>query len=152
MNGLVKPQISHDFDQRCKIYSPSFHLSYFPEQYEKLWKVRKMERRWIFFASLTEIMRDLRFYWIILGILKALVDSGVGKTSRMWRNSYPRKRKLLFKIKKEKLKTKKLLKITRYIRWTRALSTIMGASMKLKKYVFIKTWKVAITASISENK
>ena len=45
------------------------------------------------------------------------------------------------KLKKGKLKTKKLLKITRYIRWTRALSTISRASLKLRKYVFIKTWK-----------
>ena len=56
------------------------------------------------------------------------------------------------KLKKGKLKTKKLLKITRYIRWTRALSTISRASLKLRKYVFTKTWKVAATASISENK
>ena len=56
------------------------------------------------------------------------------------------------KLKKGKLKTKKLLKITRYIRWTRALSTISRASLKLRKYVFTKTWKVAVTASISENK
>ena len=31
-------------------------------------------------------------------------------------NTYPGKRKLLFDIKERKLKTKKLLKITRYIR------------------------------------
>ena len=55
-------------------------------------------------------------------------------------------------LKKEKLKTKKLLKITSYIRRTRALSTISRASLKLKKYVFTKTWKVVVTASISENK
>ena len=38
--------------------------------------------------------------------------------------SYPVKRKLLFEIKKGMLKTKKLLKITSYIQWTRALSAI----------------------------
>ena len=54
------------------------------------------------------------------------------------------------KLKKGKLKTKKLLKITWYIRWTRALSTISRASLKLRKYVFIKTWrKLAVTTSIS---
>ena len=46
------------------------------------------------------------------------------------------------KLKKGKLKTKKLLKI----RWTRAVSTISRASLKLKKYVFTKRWKVAVTA------
>ena len=54
------------------------------------------------------------------------------------------------KLKKGKLKTKKLLKITRYIRWTRPLITIIRASLKLRKYVFVKTWKVTVTASISE--
>ena len=39
-------------------------------------------------------------------------------------------------LKKGKLKTKKLLKINRYIRWTRVLSAINGASLKLRKYVF----------------
>ena len=56
------------------------------------------------------------------------------------------------KLKKGKLKTKKLLKIIRYVRWTRAPSTISRASLNLRKYVFTKTWKVAITVSISENK
>ena len=56
------------------------------------------------------------------------------------------------KFKEGKLKTKKLLKITRYITWTRALSTISRASLKLRKYVFTKTWKVAVTASVSENR
>ena len=55
-------------------------------------------------------------------------------------------------LKKGKLKTKKLLKITRYIKWTRALSNISRASPKLRKYVFTLTWKGGITASISENK
>ena len=42
-------------------------------QYEsgKLWKVQNMGRRWMYFASLTEIMRDLLLYKTILGILKA---------------------------------------------------------------------------------
>ena len=40
------------------------------------------------------------------------------------------------KLKKRKVKTKKLLKINRYIRWTRVLSAINGASLKLRKYVF----------------
>ena len=44
-----------------------------------------------------------------------------------------------------------MLKSSRYIRWTRALSTISRASLKLRKYVFTKTWKVAVTA-LSENK
>ena len=40
-----------------------------------------------------------------------LVDSGL--QHREWRNTYPRKRKLLFEIeKKRKLKTKTLLTIT----------------------------------------
>ena len=56
------------------------------------------------------------------------------------------------KLKKGKLKTKKLLKITRYIRWPRAASTISRASSKLRKYVFTKTWNVVVTTSISENK
>ena len=56
------------------------------------------------------------------------------------------------KLKKGKLKTKKLLKITRYIRWPRAASTISRASLKLRKYVFTKTWNVVVTTSISENK
>ena len=41
-----------------------------------------------------------------------------------------------------------MLKTTRYIRWTRALSTINRASLKLRKYVLIKKWKVAVTTSI----
>ena len=44
---------------------------WFNLQYEKLCKVRKMGRRWIYFASLTKIMRDLWMYYTILGILKA---------------------------------------------------------------------------------
>ena len=35
---------------------------WFNLQYEKLWKVRKIGRRWMYFASLTEIMRDLWLY------------------------------------------------------------------------------------------
>ena len=41
-------------------------------QYKKLWKVQKMERKWMYFVSLTEIMRDLWLHPTILGILKAL--------------------------------------------------------------------------------
>ena len=40
-------------------------------QYEKLWKVRKMGRTWMYFASLTEFVRDQWLYQTILGILKA---------------------------------------------------------------------------------
>ena len=72
---------------------------------------------------------------------------------KMTRGDLSRDREVLFKInKKGKLKTKKLLKFTRYIKWTRALSPINTASLKSKKYVFTKTWKVAVTASISQNK
>ena len=46
-------------------------------------------------------------------------------------NTYlSRERKLLFEIKKRKVKN------YIYIRWTRALSTISRASPKLRKYVF----------------
>ena len=51
--------------------------------------------------------------------------------------------------KSKKGKIKMLLKITRYIRRTRALSTMNRASLKLRKHVFTKTWQVAV---ISENK
>ena len=44
-----------------------------------------------------------------------------------------------------------MLKVTRYIRWRRDVSTISRAILKLNKYVFTKTWKVAVKASISEN-
>ena len=37
-------------------------------QYQNLYKVRKMGRRWMYFASLTEIMRDLWLYQSILVI------------------------------------------------------------------------------------
>ena len=63
---------------------------------------------------------------------------------------------IVWNWKKGKLKTKNLSKITTYIRWTRALSTISSrqnqssASLKLRNYVFTKTWKLAI--AISENK
>ena len=57
----------------------------------------------------------------------------------------------MFEIKKGKLKTKKLLKLTRYIRWTRNLSTISRESLKFRKYVQWKTWKVVVTAPIPEN-
>ena len=110
-----------------------------------------MGRRWMYFALLTESMRDLRLCWTILGILKAFSWQW-STTSKMRRDTYPGQRKLLFEIKKGTFKTKKLLKIFRYIRWTRVLKTIRRASLKLRRYVFIKTWKVAVTASISENK
>ena len=51
------------------------------------------------------------------------------------------------KLKKRMLKIKKLLKITRYIKWTRGLSITSRASLKLRKYIFTKTEKVAVTAS-----
>ena len=60
--------------------------------------------------------------------------------------------------KKGNLKTKKLSEITNCIRWTRALSAISSrqnqssASLKLRKYVFSKTWKQVIATSISKNK
>ena len=55
-----------------------------------------------------------------------------------------------------------MLKLTRYIRWTRNLSTISRGSgnmypekqrrnLKFRKYVPWKTWKVAVTVSIPEN-
>ena len=56
------------------------------------------------------------------------------------------------KLKNRKLKTKKLFKIVRYIRLTTALSTISRTSLKLRKFVFTKTQRVVVTASISENK
>ena len=40
-------------------------------QYEKLWKVPKIGRRWMYFALLTEIIRDLWLHETILEILKA---------------------------------------------------------------------------------
>ena len=40
-------------------------------QYEQLWKVRNMGRGKMYFASLTEIMRDLWLYHTVLGVLKA---------------------------------------------------------------------------------
>ena len=59
--------------------------------------------------------------------------------------------------KKGKLETKNLSKITTYIRWKRALSTISSrqnqssASLRLRNYVFTKTWKLVI-GIVSENK
>ena len=52
------------------------------------------------------------------------------------------------KLKKGKLKSKKLLKITRYIRWVRALNKISRASLKFRRHVFTKTGKVVVTACI----
>ena len=53
------------------------------------------------------------------------------------------------KLKKGKLKTKNSLKFTRcIIRWTRFLSTISRACLKLTKYVFTKTWKSGRHSSI----
>ena len=78
-----------------------------------------------------------------------------------WRNNYPGRENYCSKLnnnwkkeKKGKLKTKNLSKITTYIRWTRALSTISSrqnqssASLKLRNYVFTKTWKLVIGISI----
>ena len=56
-------------------------------------------------------------------------------------------------LKKRKLKTKSLSKITTYIGWKRALSTISSrqnqssASLKLRNYMFSKTWKLITAAS-----
>ena len=63
------------------------------------------------------------------------------------------------KLKKGKLKIKKLLKLTILDEqeYNTIFSTICRqkqsiASLMLRKCVFTKTWKVAATASISENK
>ena len=63
---------------------------------------------------------------------------------------YSEKKIILFEIKKKTVKN--LLKITRYIRLTKALSTTIRACLKLSKHVFTKRWKVAVTAYISKNK
>ena len=60
-----------------------------------------------------------------------------------WKGSY------CSKLKKGKLKTKKLLQITKYIRWTRALSIIRRASRKLRKRVFTKTWNWKVAAVLA---
>ena len=66
------------------------------------------------------------------------------------RKEYLGKEKYCSELKKGKLKTKKLLKVTRR---TRALCTISrqkqsSASLNLRKYLFSKTWKVGVAASI----
>ena len=38
-------------------------------KYEKLCQVQKMGRRWMYFASLAEILRNLWLHYTILGIL-----------------------------------------------------------------------------------
>ena len=79
-------------------------------QYEKLWKVRKMGRRSMYFASLTKIMGELQLYQTILGILKALtVEYNIENEEVILMQE---KRNYCSKFKKGKLKTKKLLKIT----------------------------------------
>ena len=61
------------------------------------------------------------------------------------------------KSKKGNLKTKKLLKITildEQEPWSlkQGSGSQISGSLKLRKYEFTKTWKVAVTTSISENK
>ena len=60
------------------------------------------------------------------------------------------------KLKKGKLKTKKLLKITilgeQDYSVQSAKQNQSSASLTWRKYLSTKTWKVAISASISENK
>ena len=80
-------------------------------QYEKLWKVRKMGRKWMYFASLTEIMRDLWLYYTILRVVKAF-SWWWSTTSKMRREYWSSKKEVCSKLKTGKLKTKKLLKIT----------------------------------------
>ena len=111
-----------------------------------------MRRRWMYFASLTKIMRDLWLYQTVLRFQRHLVR-------KMKREYLSREREPNYcsKLKRGKLKTKTWWKITN-IRWARVLSTISrhnqsSGSLKLRKYVFTKTWKVAVTAaSLSGNK
>ena len=64
----------------------------------------------------------------------------------------------LSKLKKGKLKTKKLLKITIVdeqepsVQSADSRQNQSSASLNLRKQVFTKTWKLAIAASMSENK
>ena len=61
--------------------------------------------------------------------------------------------KLLFEIKKEKLKTKMLLKLPGIL--DEQESSVQSAEQVWSwgnMYLPFKTWKVAVTASISENK
>ena len=67
-------------------------------QYEKLCKAGKMGSRRMYFASLTEVISDLWFYETILGILKPVHSGAQGG------NTHQGKRKLLFEIKKRKVK------------------------------------------------
>ena len=67
------------------------------------------------------------------------------------RREYKEKENYCLKLKKEKL-FKRVLQ-NYHIRWARALSTITrqnqsSAILKLRKYVFTKTWKVAVTALV----
>ena len=62
----------------------------------------------MYFALLTEIMRDLWLYCTILEILKAF--SQQWSQHRNWRNTYPGKRKLMFEIEKGKVRISKIVK------------------------------------------
>ena len=126
--------------------------------YISIWRVlekvqhEKMVRRWMYFTLLTEIIRDLWLRYTILGILKAFSWWWL-----QWRNNYPGRWNYCSKLKKGKLKTKNLSKITTYIRWTRAFSAIRSrqnqssASLKLGNYVFTKTWKLPISIYLKMN-
>ena len=86
--------------------------------------------------------RNFKYIWLIV---EYNIENGEGILIQ-------RKANYCSKFKQGKLKTKKLLKISRYIRSTRALSKISRLRLNLRKHVFTKTWKVTLTASISENK
>ena len=72
----------------------------------------------------------------------------------MRRNTYPGKRKLLFEIKKGKLKTEKLLKIAILDEQepSRQSADKPRQCKSEAEYVSTKTWKVTVTASIFGNK
>ena len=80
-------------------------------QYGKLWKVPTKDRKKVnYFASLTEIMGYLWLYYIFLekGI-QLIVEYNIGKEEGILIQG---KGNYCLKLKKRKLKTKKLLKIT----------------------------------------
>ena len=77
--------------------------------YEKLWKVQKMGRRWMYFALLTKIMSDLWLHQTIQMIVEYNIENEEGILIQ-GKGNY------CSKFKKGKLKTKKLLKNTRYIK------------------------------------
>ena len=59
-----------------------------------------MGRRWMYFALLTEIMRDMWLYWTILGILKAFSWQW-STISKIRREYIPRKKEIIEIKKKE---------------------------------------------------